>query len=867
MKPAPNRLRSILFNLLWPAATAGNLASCAFNYVIWSRGTLGQEFYESMVNSGWAHYAAALAAAVFAFIVTPAAYLASFDRHRSGRPELQLYFLWMSLAASAAGYLLGTAEVGPDNIPVVIGAGLGALLLPLLPIGLERTLGRGKIGGAERMLRTGHPAVAQRLARAGLVFLPSDRTGERLLGLALAQRGRGAQAMPYLKDAYDLGERSPDLLTALAGAEEADGDPARAAKLVEELQSVAPTPQGFERLVRLWLSTGRENRALEALLALSPDERKPWADAVVEMLFERGDRDGLRALAEEFQSEGAPFDRSRRCYERLLDLAPQDAATVEAAADLWERAGDTAGALNLLERLEAITQQSPQPALVRCLAAHYDALGRSAEALRRRYWLVEAGAADPEEKMTVLDDLFTKAEYERCIQLVSADDALSEIPRAAAMLAISWFETERHDRALEQAARARVLGLPADLTAELASMENRIRERRLAAELTDLGGRAEAAPDDIDLKLEYLDRLAAAKSADKVTMALEDLLSRRPDLQERVADAVSGMLERYGRSARLTAYLAGLRLRQGDWDAVYRIAEEMSKGTLHSSEVFHEWTTKILKANPHHAPSLLAEARYESAKGNSTAAYSRVEQYLQAGGERTPEALRLELDTAAAAGSLEAADDAGRQLLQLDPVDLDLQMRLADIALERRDFKTALDRMRAVLAAEPERPHLQLRIRQTEERAKQARIDELRAQIELAQITPAAYEELGDLLHDLGRLNEAIVEYQKASLSDPARHIARAKLGYVLTRKGMYSDAEEELAKAELRPDMDREEQARLKALFFNSAEAMADDGDDARALSLFKRIFHVDAGYRDVLSRIERLQRLVAKKQKQQRH
>jgi tetratricopeptide (TPR) repeat protein len=143
-----------------------------------------------------------------------------------------------------------------------------------------------------------------------------------------------------------------------------------------------------------------------------------------------------------------------------------------------------------------------------------------------------------------------------------------------------------------------------------------------------------------------------------------------------------------------------------------------------------------------------------------------------------------------------------------------------------------------------------------DEKRKRARIAEIQALFAKGASTPELHEELGDLFHDFGQLNEAIAEYQRSALNDRERRIARAKLGYVLARKGMYLEADEALQEADLRSDLSAEAQSSLKALFYSSAQMMEEDGQDERALDLYRRIFRVDAAYRDVVSHIERLQR-----------
>jgi tetratricopeptide (TPR) repeat protein len=433
----------------------------------------------------------------------------------------------------------------------------------------------------------------------------------------------------------------------------------------------------------------------------------------------------------------------------------------------------------------------------------------------------------------------------------------------AYLLAATLYETDRFREALKEVERARELdGETPELRSRISGVEHRIRTQVVEQELRELGERVKVEPDNFELRFQYYDRLVASGSADRVVVDLEDILTRTPDMRDRVVQEIGGFLERHGRNFRLLSYLSDIHLREQDWDRVFELHEEMARESLHGTRTVHDGATKILQNKPDHCPSLLALARHAGEAGHDSNAADFLDRYYAAGGEKTRDVLALEFDVCCRGTDRQRAAQVGANLVELCPGDTDLLMKLGWLAAADGRFPDAIGYLNRVLVLEPENSQARVLTRDYEQKQKRARIDELRSCLKNIPEEDARIQmELGDLHHDFGQMNEAIVAYQKAALGNRTRNIAQAKLGYVLASKGMHSDAEETLSEVELRVDQPPEEQTKLKALLYRSAELMEEEKEMSRALHVYKRIFRVDAGYRDVVSKIERLQRLEKKK------
>jgi tetratricopeptide (TPR) repeat protein len=226
--------------------------------------------------------------------------------------------------------------------------------------------------------------------------------------------------------------------------------------------------------------------------------------------------------------------------------------------------------------------------------------------------------------------------------------------------------------------------------------------------------------------------------------------------------------------------------------------------------------------------------------------------------------LQLEFDLAYAIGDETRALTVGQELLPLAAQNKTLLLALAQLWAKRGKFSEAVALATRALALDPQDGVVRALVKQYEESQRRSRIAELRqALTNDPEHDAPLHLELGDLLHDFGELNEAIVEYQRATLGQTCGNIARAKLGYVLASKGLFGEAEETLNEVQLHVGQPSEESAKLKALLYRAAELMEKSGEISAALKIYKRVFRVDAGYRDVVAKIERLQHMEKKEKK----
>ncbi|MCX7717700.1 MAG: tetratricopeptide repeat protein [Candidatus Sumerlaeaceae bacterium] len=842
------RKRHAIFKGASLVVAAANLAIGVLCHYIWS-GEWGDPYLrDALLPTGLLWPSAAS-------VVTALTYLLSLDSRASRRPRFFLFVLFASFFLMISGYIMGSRQVTLDNFPVFIGAAVASLALAGLFLFLESVLGGVLTRMAGPLCRSDKPAAGLWLQRLGLAWRPGDGDSSLNLGLAFAGLGRYEEARPHIETAYDAGDHSLPLVRALFHIYLDAGEKARAAKFAEMLYEAEPSPDLFKRLIILWEETGQKRLLLDTLDSLPAEERAHYLEKMRDLAFELGDRDRIRDLAQEFERDGPPFTRAKWCYSRLLESDARDTAALRALLRLAKRVNDWHHVGDLLEKLVAIHPNDAS--LRRELLEHYRFQNEPDAAFRQLIMLVASGQATLAEKLEAAEQHFAVADYDEVEKLISSDDELANHPRSLCLLAETKLEMGLLEEAEELISQARELDPDAETTVGLGSVEAKIRAKILERDLEVFAQRVEQNPGDLDLKFEYFDRLAAAGKADLVVISLEDLLAHQPSVAQRVVKEVEGYLGRHGFEGRLARYLSDLHAREGRWDECFAVFERMAGESLHPAEILREAAERILATVPDHVPSLLALTRVSHETGRHAEALACLDRLAAAGFQITRDMRLIEFESGLAVGDLSRAAAAGSALLSETPDDKDLLMRIAQMEADLGRYDSAIRHLKHARAVHPDDHTIALLLRRVEDQRKSARMEEIRRRLETHPRDDGLLEELGDLHHDFSQLNEAIVAYQRAAHARPDNQVARAKLGYVLARKEMFSDAEETFAEVILSVEQDDHVQTRLKALFYKAAEVAEDENQFDLALALYKRVFRVDAGYRDVVTRIERLERL----------
>lgn len=201
-------------------------------------------------------------------------------------------------------------------------------------------------------------------------------------------------------------------------------------------------------------------------------------------------------------------------------------------------------------------------------------------------------------------------------------------------------------------------------------------------------------------------------------------------------------------------------------------------------------------------------------------------------------------------------DDGENEAIQLlrDAAEARKDFRFQERAglLQIRQVRRKLRAAKKLLKARPSDPAAKAGVRELTETLGRTELEHYRLCVENYPTDLAAKYEYALRLMRNERYNEAIPLFQDAQ-KDPRRRIAAMdKIGYCFYKKSWYADAIDVFSRAidsyEIKDD------AIAKELRYNLALAHESQGDQERALELYRRIAQLDFGYKDVSERVDRL-------------
>ncbi len=784
----------------------------------------------------------------------------SFDTRASRRPRVGLMFTFLAtgllLGSAAEGLLASGAGVGslsPEGIGLLAGCTVG---IPLLWLGFEAAVA-GILGslvkGADRAKKRRRAFVLSRLL---LLFRPGKTETLRSVALERFRRGdRSGQIAQDLQGFFDTGDhQSEEVVEALCRLAAEQRDPARYLFFLTRLHLLRPDDEDLtEALIEENLAQDHQAEALRLIEAKGVGDRLEEQQRHAYLLLELGQAERAVDLAADMaRMEGIPFQVSGDLLRRVLELRPKLHAALNL---LGEQATLSRNLDRAIRRFEQSLEVNPnQPDIKMRLLDLY----RETQLLDRLETLLSQLVRDPKTnqgpamEVEYADVLVTNKKIPEAQEFLAervkrSPNRFLLLDRYAEVLCTveEWKEAaEINERALGQAESE-------DERARARSRTARIERALLTAEVYDLQQEVEAHPRDGDLAIQLIRRLVESNQVERAIAQADSLVRRLPDARGQVKKTLSELGLRPDGPFILLSYLADLYLEDSEYQNVVDLIEPLRIRSLTPDAVEADLCQKILHRVPNHLESLRRVGDINRREHRFAEMVHYYVLYVAHGGKSTEEINHALFEAYENLGDYANAKSYALGLMEHHAEDDNIPFRLATLAFKATQLEDALHYARLSVERNKRNMDAERLIKKVDRILREQLSATLQKQLEEGKTSPEDLETLADLYFSLGNVDKAIPLFQRAA-RDPSRSVrSKAKLALCLAEKGLFDIANETIAGIEVVPESEDTEE--ILDLLYQIAGHFEAERLLEKAGRIYKTVFLVDAGYRDVVKKIEK--------------
>jgi tetratricopeptide (TPR) repeat protein len=334
----------------------------------------------------------------------------------------------------------------------------------------------------------------------------------------------------------------------------------------------------------------------------------------------------------------------------------------------------------------------------------------------------------------------------------------------------------------------------------------------------------------------------------------------RPDIKEKAVKQLKRLCETYDRTFLLLQYLADLHLKDKDYNSVLEIYKIMSAQSLHPEQVLKEGCRLILKVKGDYSPAqrLLADTLFSNEEwAEAEQSYLK---YIETTDDEDNEVYLKLFKIYDHLGMNDKLIEVGANAIRADAYNMENYKILIKSLMRNEQFQEAMNWLMKAKNIDTHDDEIFKLIRKVDVNLKRDRMGELRDLIQKYPDNTDYHFEFADICLIMGRLDDAILHFQKAAQKPLLANVSKAKLALALARRGMFDLAEETLAEVKLEVNSG-DDFREIKSVYYDIAGEFDKEKIRDKALKYYKEVFRVDAGFRNVVGKIERLQDIVGRK------
>lgn len=852
-----NRTRNFFSILLVALLLPAGVALALFNFTYWNTydhlSSLKEYIGDLEADRIFLYTAIGFGITAFFSII---AYLLTLDSRRAKRPTTLLYLCFLNLTIQAAALAAAGLENSVNAIISIPAALIVAFAPPFLIFTFETLMRQFFNGLGFACKRMKWNRAAAFLIHKALLFKPADPQLLETLGQCLHKSGSISSARAILIPLMKTIPLSDESLHLLAEGLEKGGKPEEAISFYQDLQARHPEDVSLNlRLSDLYLKTEQMNLAIPLIEARTDFTSLDEILRLERLYLKVGDAKRVRELlAQAARVEETPCTKTLFEYRRILQASPDDAQLLREIGDLCWDLGKKGEGVEYYERLLALEPDNRE--LRRMLLKYHLETLNVVMVEKHIEHLFRQGEMSPLILREYAQLLIQKENYEGAIEhLNKARERYPEEYQFSQLLAQLYYDHKEFDRAREELDEAMKI-VPPEKKDELLILSRKIEGAIVNAQIKELRDQIDSDPKNTALRFDLIERLMANSYFERVTSEIDTLLYFHPEMKEEIRAFLENLASRYEQNFLLLDYLADMCLKDKELDKALAIHERASIRSLEPRAVMKSCCEKIFRIDPDYLPAhkkfgelALEEKDWETLIRHWRICFERDEEMI---------ADRLEVFFDALCANRNAAEalTVGQRMIARSPENSKLLTKLGKLNLDCNRFPEAIELFEKAKALTPaDRENINL-LEKAISNEKKRQMEEVLQRLEAEPDNSELREEAGNLLCFFGDFTEAVKHYQRATQLAPQPDICKAKLAYCLARRGMLDLAEETLGEIKLSL-ADNPHQEEIKSYFLDTAIQFEKEMEHQKALKLYKQIFRVDAGFKDVVARIEKIENL----------
>ena len=857
LKPRLRRARELLVNVLIAVMTPAVFLASAVLFV-----QMGKEipwlprWFDHVDNFFGLNFetpARPLALLAFVLILYISAYSASFDFLATKRPVRRMLFLHALIAVIPAFLAVAAFDLTFTAVNCLMVLALVAGY-PAAAWGAERLLSRGVSALGQILLMRENYHLGTVVLHLAILLAPEQTFQRKMLGAARFEAGDVLGTLAVLEPLVDDNCQDMPMLEALEECY-------RTEKMWDKVLGISRMRLALQPkrasirvgMARVLERLKRYEEAVQVLREGMPTTSLDYLEQMIADLLELRDCSAAVEIVRQMEAlEPSPQPRSLKAYRDALKLEPNHQGALEGMADLLIRNNSPDEGHRVLEQ---IVEMNPDRHDVRKrLVQFYQERGLLDRAEPHLLALMDAAQETADVTLLYGDILFQREEYDKA--LLHFQFAVEQYPddyRFAYFLAQIAFRTQALEEALRWLDEASQKQIQPEDRTRIQTLRRRVEDSMVNRELRVMQERCDRDLENMDLRLSYIREMTRHGMAERAIAEYDTLLEERPELKPRIIAQLEDAAKDPHRRFRLMDYLSDLKIKDRLWDEALDLAREMAARSMHGDRLLTDHTRRILSRNPDHVPSLRCLGEILTRQENWKEALEIYGHYQELAREND-EAVRRAVFLANA--NLKNADQAietGEAFLRDYNHDVDTRLRLVHVYLDLERYDEAYQHLQRAQSADYYNAEVTRLMREVAQLRRTQQIERLLKTLENNPNNAAAQMEVGDLYVAVGETKKAIPYLQRAAQEPPLRSLALAKLANAMARLHMFDLAEETLDEVKLSVE-EPERQTQLKILFFDTAEIFECEDQPERALKFYKRIFRIDASFRNVVDKIEAL-------------